>query len=89
MIINKVLIATHHKTGIAWMRQIFSKICELYGLRFLVGSMEDINKDFDFLLQNHSKFDFSKISFDYKGIHLIRDPRDRIISGCFYHQGKS
>src|SRR5262245_45760294 len=28
----------------------------------------------------------SQIPLPYRGLHLIRDPRDIIVSGCFYHQ---
>lgn len=42
--------------------------------------------DFDMLLESHSDFDFN---FPYRRIHIIRDPRDIIISGCFFHQAST
>ncbi len=40
---------------------------------------------FDIFNQDHSQFNFDELQIKYKGLHLIRDPRDIIISGCFYH----
>lgn len=41
--------------------------------------------NFDIFFQDKSYFDFQNLS-NYKGLHIIRDPRDIIVSGCFYHQ---
>jgi hypothetical protein len=41
------------------------------------------------LLNYHSAFDQNVLSMPYRGMHLIRDPRDVIVSGCFYHQRSS
>jgi hypothetical protein len=70
----KTLIGTHHKTGTNWMENIFRKLSNDFNLKFF--SMEQVQLPSD----------FEKISYNYRGIHLIRDPRDVIISGCFYHQ---
>ena len=40
----------------------------------------------DIFFQNHSLIDLKSLDKPYRGIHLIRDPRDVIISGCLYHQ---
>ncbi|WP_254952603.1 hypothetical protein [Cyanobium sp. Cruz-8H5] len=36
-------------------------------------------------LQDHSRFVFSDLPRPYRGLHLIRDPRDVLISGAHYH----
>lgn len=69
---HKVLVGTHHKTGTEWMTAVFFRIREHY----------DIDLDFNF----HSRFDPDVLARPFRGVHLIRDPRDVIISGCFYHQ---
>jgi len=83
----RILVGTHHKTGTAWLKSIFEEISRDHSLRFCLSSKKvkpspDCDIDFNF----HSAFDFSAIPPDYRGIHLIRDPRDIIVSGCFYHQ---
>lgn len=85
---NQVLIGTHHKTGTVWMISIFSKIAERYGLSFIRPSASSggimPEEDFDIFLQDHSRFDLEKAK-RYRGFHIVRDPRDIIVSGCFYH----
>ncbi len=83
---NKVLVGTYHKTGTVWMKKIFTKSCSNLKLKFFSGKSEETPLDFNVFLQNHSKFNFEQLNSEYKGLHLIRDPRDIIISGCFYHQ---
>lgn len=85
----KILIGTHHKTGTVWMISLFKAICNAFKLRFFVGEQNDMPDDFHVFLQNQSKFDFELFPFPYKGLHLIRDPRDMLVSGCFYHQTSS
>lgn len=41
-------------------------------------------EDFDIFLQEHSRFDLENAE-GYRGFHVVRDPRDVIVSGCFYH----
>lgn len=83
---NKVLVGTHHKTGTVWMKNIFSQSCSKLKLNFFNGKIEQSPSDFDVLLQEHSQFTLDSIDTEYKGLHIIRDPRDIVISGCFYHQ---
>ena len=83
---NKVLVGTHHKTGTVWMKNIFNQSCSKLKLKFFNGQSDEVPLDFNVFFQEHSKFNFEKIDAEYKGLHIIRDPRDIIISGCFYHQ---
>jgi hypothetical protein len=32
----------------------------------------------DILFDHHSQFDFSRVAFDYLGVHFRRDPRDLV-----------
>ncbi len=54
------------------MTAVFFKIREHYAI--------DLNFNY------HSQFDSDVLVQPFRGVHLIRDPRDVIISGCFYHQ---
>ncbi|NET16816.1 MAG: hypothetical protein F6K08_30385 [Okeania sp. SIO1H6] len=85
---NRVLIGTHHKTGTVWMSNIFYSIASYYDLRCYANrgnkSLICPSSNFDIFLQDHSFFDFDNLS-NYKGLHIIRDPRDVVVSGCFYH----
>lgn len=82
---KKILIGTHHKTGVGLMNQIFGIIGQNYNLTRYIGDGAN-SYHFDIFHLWHSNFDFNIIDFDYRGLHIIRDPRDVIVSGMFYHQ---
>jgi len=84
---HKILIGTHHKTGTVWLQSIFEEICRQFSLKFHVCSKNTVpDTTSDVILNHHSRFTPELLSLQYRGIHIIRDPRDVIISGCFYHQ---
>lgn len=86
MLSNKILIGTHHKTGTLWFHKIFQGICRKFVLSYHTGNQARLPDDFDVFMQDHSKFDLQELKEPYRGVHIIRDPRDRIVSGAFYHQ---
>jgi len=83
---NKILIGTHHKTGTVWLASVFKVISQFHSLNYNFAKRGTNPADFDIYMHDHSKFDFDAIDFEYRGMHIIRDPRDVIISGTFYHQ---
>lgn len=83
---HRILVGTHHKTGSLWMRNLFMAICDEYSLLYGSGEQKDLPSAFDVFFQDHSQFDFKALGKSYRALHLIRDPRDIIISGAFYHQ---
>ena len=85
----KILIGSHHKAGTVWLQSIFKSICNNYSLVFFNGKQNNLPEQFDVFLQFHSQFDLTSSHYNYRGVHIIRDPRDIIISGCFYHKVSS
>ncbi len=83
---NKVLVGSHHKTGTVWLDSIFREICTFHDLIYYSGSSEKLPEKFNVFFQDHSIFNLEEIDESFRGLHIIRDPRDVIISGCFYHQ---
>lgn len=85
---HRVLIGTHHKTGTVWMSSIFYSIASYYHLKYYGNrgnqSFGAPFGNFDIFFQDKSKFDFDRL-YHYKGLHIIRDPRDVVVSACFYH----
>jgi hypothetical protein len=89
---HRALIATHHKTGTAWMTSTFRDICSHLKIRFVNLHVEQIDSFSEaappiVLIHTHG---FSKMSWLLEGerdriFHLIRDPRDVIISGMHFH----
>lgn len=84
----KILVGTHHKAGTYWLRSIFQEICSYHAMIYTKGGKQDLlPEQFDVYFQNNSVFnDLESFKVPFRGIHIIRDPRDIIISGCFYHQ---
>ncbi len=68
--------------------QVFKEICKENSLKFttLLGKQTKIPDGYDVVLFAHSQLDFCCIEEPFVGIHLIRDPRDVIVSGFLYHQ---
>jgi hypothetical protein len=81
-----VLVGTHHKTGTAWLMNIFESVANQLGLKYFYGLQDDLPPQTEIFFQHHSLFDFPSLPHPYRGIHMIRDPRDVIVSGCMYHQ---
>jgi len=84
-----ILIAVHHKAGTNWLASIFRQVCSQHEMRWQEGSSPNSSKNFDVFFQDHSYFSEALLKDHYRGLHLIRDPRDLIVSGCFYHQHSS
>ena len=82
----KILVGTHHKTGTVWLNAVFRSICLYYKLkyRFSCNSIPEDNL-YDLFFHHASRFDESTLTQPFRGLHMIRDPREIIVSGCFYH----
>ena len=83
---NRILLGTHHKTGTVWMASVFGSVSKKTGLNFYKGGKENLPERFDIWHEDHSRFGNYLSNDDYQGLHIIRDPRDVIVSACFYHQ---
>lgn len=82
---RKIVVATHHKTGTLWMKRTFDKLSSSLGLTFCDVDMDGLNAEADVLFDQHSNF-AATYSGDFRGLHLIRDPRDVVISAMHYHR---
>ena len=90
------LFCGHHKGGTVWSSKIFASACRLMGLR---GDYFNSPKQFDFDLAGHiAKRNLDFVCYanadakylqgieNYRGFHIIRDPRDTVVSGYFSHK---
>lgn len=88
----RILVGTHHKTGTIWMGSMFRNLSNRLGRLFYNGVWREAPADVDVFIQNNSAFApqylaaLDQQARGWRGIHVIRDPRDVIVSGCFYHQ---
>ncbi len=79
-----IIHCSHHKSGTSWFNSILSKIANYYGLNFSMYNENLSYTNYDIIFENHSRIDLSKFS-NYRASHIIRDPRDIVISGYHYH----
>lgn len=88
------VIATHHKTGTKWMNSTFTAICRALDIPFVNADRDGIPRRDEakppyVLFSPHAKFGKSRWLLEnpeHRVFHVIRDPRDVIISAMHYHR---
>lgn len=85
-----IVVCTHHKTGSVWMANIFRAIKRHEKLQLHSKAQAELPPATDIFLQDHSKVDLAALQARFpkrgvRAVHVVRDPRDVIISGAFYH----
>jgi hypothetical protein len=91
-----VVVATHHKTGTVWMDGVFKAIADDVGAQYMdfrseYGRLERVLQE-PFILFNYDS-DFRDYAYlldrdNVRILHLIRDPRDVLISAMHCVDGK-
>lgn len=79
-----LLHCCHHKTGTAWSRAVLHAVAGHYGLRFEIVRGHRPHPGTAVVLKNDSQIDVATLP-DFLGSHMIRDPRDVVVSAYFYH----
>src|SRR3979409_1439354 len=92
-----IVVATHHKTGTVWMSSVFKAISKALGASYIdfwshYGRLDSLLKT-PFVLFNHDSMFLQHsdilVRDDVRVLHLIRDPRDVLISAMHYHKTSS
>ena len=83
---QKIVHCSYHKMGTVWFSRILEKLSVDYGLSFqkINDNISDLDTSKDIIVLNHSDICFSSKQ-RFKGSHMVRDLRDVIVSGYFYH----
>jgi len=79
-----IVHACHHKTGTHWIQRILQQVAGRWDLRFVTGREIAPGKTPDILFDPHTALDITALP-PFRGSHMIRDPRDIVVSGYFYH----
>lgn len=85
-------IGTHHKTGTIWMRKVFRLIKEDQGIPFMqcyrAKKLAEAAPTGPQIIVNwSSSFPRELMAMDHaRFLHIIRDPRDVLLSGMRYHR---
>lgn len=85
----------HHKAASTWAVSIIKQVCQDVGLKHIRVESEkvfdfDLKKFIqhekpDFLSYTNAEFKHIKELENFKGFHIIRDPRDILVSAYFSH----
>jgi len=78
---------SHHKAGTVWFRRVLGSLASAYELRLerCMGEPVDPHTDIAFFRAGRLFRRELLAQRDFRGTHMIRDPRDVIVSGYFYH----
>jgi hypothetical protein len=82
-----IVHCSHHKVGTVWFRRVLSSLVDAYDLRLQSCRGEPIEAETDIAFyRTVRRFDRSGLGGrPFRGSHVIRDPRDVVVSGYFYH----
>lgn len=94
---HNVVVATHHKTGTVWMAAVFKAIAREIGARYVDfwANYDRLDRRLEprFILFNHDSMFLQHAQLlardDVRILHVIRDPRDVVISATHYHKTSS
>ena len=88
-----IAVGTHHKTGTLWMRAVFRRLAGMLGLSEHVVYPRTARPKVDpmreraLLMSWSSRFPAWLMARpDARVLHVIRDPRDVLLSGMRYHR---
>src|SRR3954466_12518100 len=77
----------HHKVGTVWWGNILRAVAQRCGVGYAEISRGNVPGSAAVYLFQHSRH-FDRAPFTgrpFRGTHMIRDPRDVLVSGYFYH----
>ncbi|MEL6922004.1 MAG: sulfotransferase domain-containing protein [Pseudomonadota bacterium] len=91
---DNIVICTHHKVGTVWMMELFLTIAQTLNREFIMLEAPhqswcpaeprgpSILMSYSSRFGNNQKYDLEPPN---RILHMIRDPRDVIVSGAHYH----
>ena len=92
---SKAIFFGHHKCATKWMSSIMMDVRQLLGYKvdYFAGKPDQpnelpkINQAYEMLFCMNSRYRYlDLVKTPYKAVHLIRDPRDIVVSGYFSHK---
>ncbi|MEP7183100.1 MAG: hypothetical protein ABI886_13030 [Betaproteobacteria bacterium] len=84
----QIFIFCYHKVGTNLFSNVAAKLAAQFGLtvKSTLGLVRAIDRSVDIAIFPHSLLDLDLDDYDYRGIRVVRDPRDIWVSGYLYHQ---
>lgn len=82
---TKLLIGTHHKVLTVFLGRVFRAFARITNRSYDRGMGAEVDYACDVLIDHHSKFTFDRLRTSWAGLHVVRDPRDLLVSATKYH----
>jgi len=74
----------HHKVGTVWFRNVLGGVGKHFGMAVHMSPGHTWLPETEIFVQHDAELDLGTLP-PFRGSHLVRDPRDVIVSGYFYH----
>jgi hypothetical protein len=75
----------HHKVATVWFGRVLRAVGEEYGLEVFVGRQNQLPRKAGIFIETHSRLEPATLR-PFRGSHIVRDPRDVVVSAYFYHR---
>ncbi len=82
---RRLFVGTHHKAMTTYFSAVLRLLAFGAGRRFAEINFEEPPEQAEILLSNHTAFEVDAFR-PCRGVHIMRDPRDMIVSGYHYHK---
>ncbi|KAA5604047.1 sulfotransferase domain-containing protein [Roseospira marina] len=82
---TQILVGTHHKVLTVFFNRTFRTFGFLTNRRVSSGTGDALRLDADIILDHHAYFRGFQPGRPFRGLHVIRDPRDVLVSSANYH----
>lgn len=80
-----LFVATHHKVMTTYFHAVLRLLCFALNIPFQKVNFESPRPSIRLFLSMHGNIDLPALD-NYRGVHILRDPRDMIVSGYHYHK---
>ena len=86
-----IIHCCYHKVGTVWFGRVLREVAAEFGMSLGAGLDHqsirefELNRSSDVFIDHGSHVKLAELD-DYRGSHMIRDPRDMVVSGYFYHR---
>jgi hypothetical protein len=84
----QMFVFCHHKVGTVLFANVLFKLARHFGMVGItqLGRITEIDRSIDIVIFAHSILDLDLDAYDYRGVHIVRDPRDVWVSSYLYHR---
>jgi hypothetical protein len=84
---HQILVFAYHKSGSSLFEKVMGRIAARFGWQVATryGRVLDLDRQTDIFILSHSLLGLT-LRRPYRGVRIIRDPRDIWVSGYLYHR---